>query len=369
MRTAAVQEQGNETRRKTGVIDCDVHETFNSITELLPYLNEEWHSYITELNYTASNRFPYVQIANAGRRKDALPEDGRAAGSDYNFLAKQLLDAYDMDYAILAGSVPHYPATRPVQPMFSAALASAYNDWMINEWLVKDPRLLGTLQVTVPHNIRSAVEEIERLGDHPQIVQVMLPVLSHEGYGNEKYFPIFEAAAKHKLVIGLHQYAMTETIFGFPPTYAEWHTGFPQAFMAQATSIIFAGIPERFPELQFVMIEGGFTWMPHVMWRMDQKWRSLRAEIPWVKRPPSEYVQNHFHCTSQPIEEPSDPRHLLNILEMIGSERFLLFASDYPHWDFDDPVRSLPSVFPNDLRERVLWRNAAEVYRLNMDRE
>jgi predicted TIM-barrel fold metal-dependent hydrolase len=51
------------------------------------------------------------------------------------------------------------------------------------------------------------------------------------------------------------------------------------------------------------------------------------------------------------------------MLEMFPAERMLLFASDYPHWDFDNPLRVFEH-WPAELRQRVCADNAQELYRL-----
>jgi predicted TIM-barrel fold metal-dependent hydrolase len=44
---------------------------------------------------------------------------------------------------------------------------------------------------------------------------------------------------------------------------------------------------------------------------------------------------------------------------MIDAEHVLMYASDYPHWDFDDPSQiNIPAAW----RERVFWQNALETY-------
>jgi predicted TIM-barrel fold metal-dependent hydrolase len=50
-------------------------------------------------------------------------------------------------------------------------------------------------------------------------------------------------------------------------------------------------------------------------------------------------------------------------MELIGWDR-LLFSSDYPHWDFDDPFRALPAGLAPDRRRQILTANARTVYRL-----
>ena len=88
-----------------------------------------------------------------------------------------------------------------------------------------------------------------------------------------------------------------------------------------------------------MLIEGGFAWVPALCWRMDKHWERMRKETPHVKRPPSEYVREHFWFTTQPIEEPENPADLAEIMEWVGYDR-LMFSTDYPHWDFDDPQRA-----------------------------
>ena len=69
----------------------------------------------------------------------------------------------------------------------------------------------------------------------------------------------------------------------------------------------------------------------------------------------------HVRFTTQPFIEAESPRHVRAFCEIIHGESTLLYSSDYPHWDFDDPRRVL-----NDLdavtRRRILYSNAVEFY-------
>jgi predicted TIM-barrel fold metal-dependent hydrolase len=137
----------------------------------------------------------------------------------------------------------------------------------------------------------------------------------------------------------------------------------PIIAQAHLISLISEGVFERFPRLKIVLQEMGYAWVPGVMWRLDQEWRSLRTEIPWVKRPPSEYILERVRFTSQPNAEPPEPEQHLQILEMMHAEETLLFSSDYPHWDFDNP-RQVFREAPDDLRKRIYSENAAEFFGL-----
>ena len=118
-----------------------------------------------------------------------------------------------------------------------------------------------------------AAEEIHRFGDHPQFVQVVLPVRSFIPYGNRFYDPLYAAAVERDLVVGINfggASGHAPTPVGWPSTYLEEHAGMAQVFQSQVISIIAEGVFDRFPELRIALIEGGFVWMPSLMWRLGQ---------------------------------------------------------------------------------------------------
>ena len=114
--------------------------------------------------------------------------------------------------------------------------------------------------------------------------------------------------------------------------------------------------------MNLVLIEGGFAWLPSLMWRLDKNYKGLREEVPWLKKLPSDYIRQHFHATTQPMEEPDNSLHLQQILDMINKDDFLLFSTDYPHWDFDSPARALPPVIGDKMRRGVMVDNATAFY-------
>jgi predicted TIM-barrel fold metal-dependent hydrolase len=124
------------------------------------------------------------------------------------------------------------------------------------------------------------------------------------------------------------------------------------------------GIFERWPDLKIVLIECGFGWLPALGWRLDKHWKRLKDEVPHLKNAPSEYIRNHFWVTTQPMEETEEPEHIMNVMNWIGMDR-IMFSSDYPHWDFDDPFVSLPPSLSEAQRCMIYADNARALYRLD----
>lgn len=340
------------------LIDTDVHERAE-LEDLLPYLPAIWHKYITDYGWTPERFNPYGQPTAGGLdRADAKPGDGRPAGSSLPLLREQLLDEFGVQQAILTGWLSA-SATQEGWSEFKAALMSAYNDHLVERWLEPEPRLFGSIQVNA-WDPEGAAREIERMAEHPRMVQVML-YIGDQPYGSPRYEPIFAAAERHGLVVGIHHSENSPTALGRHRYYAEWHTLISQVFMSQAVSLIFNGVFERHPELKVILIEGGFSYVPHLMWRSDQQYRELRHEVPWVKRAPSRIIREQVRFASQPIEEFTAPQ-LLGLIDQMGSEELICLSSDYPHWDFDSPFEALPIGFPEELRRKIFFENALATY-------
>jgi uncharacterized protein len=131
----------------------------------------------------------------------------------------------------------------------------------------------------------------------------------------------------------------------------------------QVMSLIFDGVFERFPRLQFMFVEHAYSWILPLMWRMDAIYEDRKAELPQLRRKPSEYVYDHMWFSTQPLDYPEDRAELRTFMNWMQADRLLLFSTDYPHWTFDDPkwiVRQLPA----GLRDRIMFQNGIELYNL-----
>lgn len=344
------------------IIDCDLHNDIPSLKALYPYLPDHWVDYCNESAFVGPDANDYPAGAPTTARPGARPASG-PPGSDLALLREQALDAWGTEIGILncayrVGSVHNQD--------LAAALATAVNRWQIDEWLEKEPRLRASI-VVPSQNPERAASEIDRCADHPGFVQVVLPVRSEAPYGNLRYDPIYAAAVRHDLVVGI-QYGGApghpSTPSGWPLTYLEEFAGMAQVFQSQVISLVTEGVFDRFPSLRIALIEGGWTWMPSLMWRLDKEWKGLRHNTPWVRRLPSAYIHEHIRLTLQPLDAPPEPAHFLQVIDQLDSDEMLLFSTDYPHWHFDTPEEALPVQLGEPLLTKILSENARTFYRL-----
>jgi predicted TIM-barrel fold metal-dependent hydrolase len=168
-----------------------------------------------------------------------------------------------------------------------------------------------------------------------------------------------------ELPIGVHAgstYRHAPTSSGWPAHRVEDYIVQSGAFEAQLLSLLAEGVFQKFPRLRFVLIESGFTWLPPLLWRTSKTWRGVRPEVPWIDRVPAEILREQVRVTLQPVDAPKgDPRALARTLDHIGSDRMLLFSTDYPHWHFDGDD-ALPEGLPEPALRRLLADNALDTY-------
>ncbi len=360
--TLTLEKPTTSGRTRTAVIDCDIHNAVTSPKALLPYLPERWRRHQETFGGRGHSGGVYPRANLNAARTDSWPPNGNPPGSDLPFLREQLLDTWNMEYGILN---PLLGAGGQLNLEYGAAMASAINDWQIAGWTEPEPRLRASM--VVPYEDADlAAAEIDRLGDHPHFVQVLLVARTAEPLGRRRYWKLYEAAARHDLPIGIHfggHGGGPITGAGWPSFYIEDHAGMSTAFQSQVISLVCEGVFERFPTLKIVLIEGAFAWLPSLMWRLDRAYTRLKEEVPHLTRLPSEYIREHFWITTQPMEEPTKPQQFHELLAQLDMNDRLMFATDYPHWDFDAPDQAIPVRLERTLEEQIMAGNARAFYR------
>ena len=357
-------DQAASAPTRTAIADCDVHPSRATPTELYPYLAKRWHAHLETVGagpyhgMMVGPPFPKGQ-PNASRR-DAYPPEGGPQGSSLSFMQKQHLDPNNVALGVLN---PLGTGQGVRNPDLATAICAAINDWQIEKWTSKDSRLRASVVVANEDGQAAAKEIRKRAGDR-NFVQVLLLSRNTEPLGQRRYWPVYEAAEEAGLPIGIHAFGYGGnpiTASGWPSYYIEEMVGHSQCQQSVLASLVLEGVFERFPKLNAVMIEAGFGWAPSLMWRLDRVWLRLRDEVPHLTRPPSDYIREKVWWTTQPMEDPERREHLFEVIDWIGWDR-LLFATDYPHWDFDDPSRVLPAGVSEQNRDAFYLGNALKLY-------
>jgi predicted TIM-barrel fold metal-dependent hydrolase len=347
--------------RAVNLVDTDIHPA-PLPRDLAPRLNARDRARYEHYGVRIANPPEiYPRVRNTGFRVDSWPEGG-FPGSDLGLIQLQLLDEHKIDHGIL---IPlHGHSFGAEEPEFGTALCRAVNDWIRDEMLDPEPRLRSTINVVL-ETPELAVAEIERLADDPRFVQVLLPTGPEYPLGNRKYWPVYEAAAAAGLPVVAHTGGFEQHRgAGWPSYYLEAHVFYANQMIAMATSLVAEGVFQRFPGLQVILVEAGISWAGPLMWSMDAAWSAHREDVAHLDRRPSEVFREHFWFTTQPIEEPDDPQQLVQALEFTGMTDRIMFASDYPHWDFDSPAMTLPRSVPKELRSKIMAGNACRLYGL-----
>lgn len=345
------------------LVDCDIHHAVKSEQDLFPYLPRQYVEYIKD--FGAMQPFVgYTNMPRKGTRGDLWVDDVTVPGTDPDLVVKQHLDPYGVDVAVLTGG-PYGMAVAPMVD-YAAAYCRAFNDFTRDVWCSADPRFKASVHIA-PADPWQAAAEIEARADDPRFIQVMLPAGARMPFGNRLYHPIWEAAERHGFPICVHfggegaGFSAPPTAAGFPSYYLEMRMARPQIAMAHVVSLICEGVFEKYPRLQFLFIEHDIFWVPGLMWHMDADWKAVRDYTPWVKQPPSEYIRRHIRFGTQPMEEPPTPQHLQTLLEWMSADEILVYASDFPHWDWDEPTTVLPKL-PEAMRQRIFADNARALY-------
>jgi|GEM_PF-40498 hypothetical protein len=310
---------------------------------------------------------PALDQSNSGRlvrypRRTLEQPDTSETPRDVTLIRREM-ESIGIDYQIVFPTpmleLGMHPDTR-IEP----ALSWAYTRWMTEEIMPHEPRI-KTMVYLPFNNPEASLRAIETFGDRPGVVGFMVTAARYRPVHDNVYAPIYRALEERGLPLGFHaaiwaQDRMLEGVNRFLSAHA---LGFVMHNLVHLTNLVINGIPERFPKLKLLFIESGLAWLPFIMQRLDNEYMMRSNEAPLLKKLPSEYIRECFF-TTQPMET-HNKKALELTFEMINAKSQLLFASDYPHWDFDLPstIYDLPFLSEQDKRA-ILGGNAARLFGL-----
>jgi len=279
-------------------------------------------------------------------------------------LGHRWIDAMSIDYSCLFPTMLLAVGMHPSTEM-EIELCWAYNRWLTETALPEaDGRLYSMLSLPLS-DPDEALRQVETFGDRKNVTGFMVSSVRSQPVHHNSCMKVYRAIEERGLAPSFHSAVnVGEPVFKSLNRFASVHAlGFPFYNIIHLTNWVTNGLPERFPKLPVIWIEGGLAWVPFLMQRLDHEFKLRSSEYPLLKKKPSDYMREMYFA-SQPMER-EDMAGLESTFRMINAETQVLYASDYPHWDFDLPstVWDLPFLTEKG-RHNILGGTAARLFKL-----
>jgi predicted TIM-barrel fold metal-dependent hydrolase len=245
-------------------------------------------------------------------------------------------------------------------------IGNAFNKWLAEEILPQDRRIKAMLYLPFNHPEES-LKAVERYADNPSVIGFSVTSTRFRAVNHDSYMPLYSAIQATGKPLAFHSgFHWGDQSMQQCNRFISMHSiSFVYYNIIHLTNWIINGLPERFPKLKVLWIESGLAWVPFLMQRLDSEYMMRSSEAPLLKRRPSEYIQD-MYFTSQPLER-SNMDLTEATFKAIKAETQLLFASDWPHWDFDLPssITTLPFL-DEQAKRNILGFNAAKLFKLDV---
>ena len=360
---------------KFPIIDVDSHHyELESFNEILEYMTDPVMKQLAQMANSGNSKGVGVMPGGVGYqdmggrairyplRRIEKPEPG--VHRDIS-LTRRWMDAMGVDIAVLFPSPMLQLGLHP-QVEAEVALAQAYNRWLCERVLAEESRICSMLYL--PFNDPEASYRIvKEFAGKKGVAGFMITSVRYRPVHHNSYMKIYSLIEELGLPLAFHAgYNWNENSMTMMNKFISVHAlGFVWYNMVHMTNWVLNGIPERFPKLKVIWIESGLAWIPFVMQRLDSEFMMRTSECPLLKRRPSEYMQEMYY-TSQPLER-SNMKLTQATFEAMHADTQLLYASDWPHWDFDAPSSITKLPFLNEQAKRnILGLNAAKLFNLEV---
>ena len=279
-------------------------------------------------------------------------------------LGHRWMDALSVDYSCLFPTLMLAVGLHP-DPEMEVQLCWAYNRWLTEKALPEGGGRFYSMLTLPLSDPDAALRQIETFGARKYVTGFMITCVRSLAVHHNAHMKIYRALEERGLALAFHSAINPgEPVFKNLNRFASVHAlGFPFYNILHMTNWVTNGLGERFPKLPVIWIEGGLAWVPFLMQRLDHEYMLRSSEYPLLKKKPSDYMRAMYYA-SQPMEA-DNLRALACTFEIINAETQLLYASDYPHWDFDLPSRIWDLPFLSEkAKHNILGGNAARLFKL-----
>jgi len=355
------------------IVDADAHHNENEAwSDIFKYIEDPvvrhraFHGLRSGRGLGAISGSPPTNQNVAGRIEQGSQRRHERATVDEPKEANIILrsmDAIGIDYQVLFPT-PLLQLGLHQDSDIEVGLSWAYSRWLTEEVLPHNDRI-KTMVYLPFNNPEACVRVIEQFADKPGVVGFEVTSARFRPVHHNVYMRIYRMLEERDMPLAFHAiFNQSDRLFADMNKFISVHSlGFVLHNLVHIINMVVNGIPERFPNLKVVWIENGLAWLPFMMQRLDNEYMMRTSECPQLKKLPSEYMADFFY-TTQPME--THYRKALEVtFEMMHAESQLLFASDYPHWDFNLPntIYDLPFI-SEQAKRNILGENARKLFKL-----
>jgi predicted TIM-barrel fold metal-dependent hydrolase len=279
-------------------------------------------------------------------------------------LGQRWMDAMSVDYACLFPTLLLSIGLHPSTEM-EIELTFAYNRWLTEVVLPQAEGRYYSMLCLPFSEPDEALRQVETFGGREHVTGFMITAVRSLPVHHNSYMKVYRAMEERGLALCFHSAInIGEPVFKSLNRFASVHAlGFPFYNILHMTNWVTNGLGERFPKLPVIWIEGGLAWVPFLMQRLDHEFMLRSSEYPLLKKKPSDYMRDMYYA-SQPLERV-DAGALECTFRMINADTQVLYASDYPHWDFDLPSTIWDLAFLSEkAKHNILGGTAARLFGL-----
>jgi len=355
------------------IVDCDAHHYENeNFEEILPFMENDVLRQLTLSGRKKSRQgimpgsIGYQDMGGRVTRYPMRSTEKTDPGRERDIqLGERWMDAMGVDYSCLFPTGMLSIGLHPQKEM-EHELCWSYNRWLTEKVLPEGEGRFFSMLCLPFNDPDESLRHVETFGDRKHVGGFMVTtVRSHMAVHDNAYMKVYRALEERGLVLSFHSGPnWGEPIFKSCNRFIAVHAlGFSWYNVLHLTNWVINGLCERFPKLPVLWIEAGLAWVPFLMQRLDHEYMLRPSECPLLKKKPSDYMRDMYY-SSQPIEI-QDYAAMECTFRMMKAETQLLYASDYPHWDFDLPstIYDLPFLSEKG-KHNILGGTAARLFKL-----
>ena len=355
------------------IVDCDAHHYENeNFGDIFPFIENDVLKQLTmggRLKNGVQALLPtQIGYQDMGGRVTRYPLRS-SEKTDPNRLrdiqlGERWMDAMGVDYSCLFPTGMLNVGLHPQKEM-EVELCWAYNRWLTEVVLPENHGRFYT-QLALPlSDPEASLRQVETFGGRKGVTGFMVTTVRTLPVHDNALMKVYRAIEERGLSLAFHSGPnWGEPVFRGCNRFISVHAlGFSFYNILHCTNWVINGMGERFPKLPVIWIESGLAWIPFLMQRLDHEYMMRPSEAPLLKKKPSDYMRDMFYST-QPMEI-QDMEALETTFRMMNAETQLMYASDYPHWDFDLPstIYDLPFL-SEKAKHNILGGNAARTFKL-----